>query len=1001
MKDVEIIKARNVLSSRSRANLAKRLRVAAYCRVSTDSEDQLNSYKSQVQHYTDLIKSKPEWDLAGIYADEAITGTQVTKREDFQRLINDCMNGDVDMIITKSISRFARNTLDTLKYVRMLKEKGIAVFFEEENINTLTMDGELLLVILSSVAQQEVENISANVKKGLKMKMQRGELVGFQGCLGYDYHPEDKSITINEEEAEIVRYIFRRYIEGAGGSVISQELEHLGYKTKRGSTRWAETTVIGIIKNEKYKGDILMGKTFTLDPISKRRLDNFGEEDQFYIRDHHEAIISEEMFEKAQEILKRRAKPRRLGTDGKREKFSRKYAFSCMLECGFCGSTLTRRSWHSGSQYNKVIWQCVTATKKGKKFCPDSKGIAEETIEQAFIESYRLLCQNNKDVLDEFIARTEETLSDGNAGKQLAKVEKDIAALDAKRDKLVDMRLEEIIDKDTYEQKYFDLSSQIEQLQKQREDLQESAETESTMKKRIAEFRKTLEENEVLDTFDRYVFESIVEKVIVGGYDEDGNKDPSMLTFIYKTGFKNSLDGTNFKPPRKNSKTAKQNAGLCSHTTDEAKSMYSYHSNTTMGPVGSFVCTWAIILGYVGVTCFEACAFPTIITYLWPGFLKGYLYTVAGFDIYASWLIVAIVVAFLIMVINIMGAKTAAILQTILTVIIGGAGILLIIASVLNGTVDNLDGQIFAGTTGVSNVKAVLGVAVLSPFYFIGFDVIPQASEEINVPPKKIGKMLILSVILAVIFYSFVILAVGMVLDSGAIAAAQKGTGLVTADAMAVAFRTSVMAKVIIVGGMCGIITSWNSFMIGGSRAMYSMAESYMIPKMFSKLHPKHKTPINALILIGVLTMLAPFAGRVMMVWICDAGNFGCCMAYCMVSLSFLILRKKEPDMPRPYKVKHYKFVGTMAVLMSGFMVCMYCIPGSGGNLILPEWGMVVAWSLLGVVFYAICKSKYKEDFGSLVELISDEDSATLMPEADEEKLDEVINHAIDVVLGV
>lgn len=229
----------------------------------------------------------------------------------------------------------------------------------------------------------------------------------------------------------------------------------------------------------------------------------------------------------------------------------------------------------------KVIWQCVTATKKGKKFCPDSKGIAEETIEQAFIESYRLLCQNNKDVLDEFIARTEETLSDSNASKQLAKVEKDIAALDAKRAKLVDMRLEEIIDKETYEQKYFDLSSQIEQLQKQRESLQESAETESTMKKWIAEFRRTLEENEVLDTFDRYVFESIVEKVIVGGYDEDGNKDPAMLTFIYKTGFKNSLDGTNFKPPRKNSKAAKQNACLCSHTTDEAKSMCSYHSDDT------------------------------------------------------------------------------------------------------------------------------------------------------------------------------------------------------------------------------------------------------------------------------------------------------------------------------------------------------------------------------------------------------------------------------------
>lgn len=585
MKDVEVIKARNTLSTKARTNFAKRLRVAAYCRVSTDSEDQLNSYKSQVKYYTDLIKSKSEWSLADIYADEAITGTQITKREDFQRLINDCMNGDVDMIITKSISRFARNTLDTLKYVRMLKEKGIAVFFEEENINTLTMDGELLLVILSSVAQQEVENISANVKKGLKMKMQRGELVGFQGCLGYDYHPEDKSLTVNEEEAEIVRYIFRRYIEGAGGSIIAQELQNLGYKTKRGSTTWAETTVIGIIKNEKYKGDILMGKTFTLDPISKRRLDNFGEEDQFYIRDHHEAIISEETFEKAQEILRRRAKPRRLNTDGKREKFSRKYSFSCMLECGFCGGTLTRRSWHSGSQYNKMIWQCVTSTKKGKKFCPDSKGIEEEIIEQAFVESYRLLCQNNKDVLEEFIARTEEAISGTNAQKQLSKLEKDIRGLETKRAKLVDMRLEEIIDKATYESKYLDLTNQIEQLQAQQQSLQDAATTESNMKKRIAEFRRTLEQNEVLDTFDRYVFESIVEKVIVGGYDIEGKKDPYMLTFIYKTGFTSSVDGTNFKPPRKNSKAAGKGASLCSHTTDKATSTCSHYSDDTCGDV--------------------------------------------------------------------------------------------------------------------------------------------------------------------------------------------------------------------------------------------------------------------------------------------------------------------------------------------------------------------------------------------------------------------------------
>lgn len=424
--------------------------------------------------------------------------------------------------------------------------------------------------------------------------------------------------------------------------------------------------------------------------------------------------------------------------------------------------------------------------------------------------------------------------------------------------------------------------------------------------------------------------------------------------------------------------------------------VFSYRA---MGATGSFICTWMIVLGYVSVACFEACAFPTIITYLWPGFLKGYMYTVAGFDIYASWLITAIVIAFLIMLINIIGAKTAAILQTVLTCIIGGAGILLIVASVINGTVDNLDGQIFAGTTAGVNIKAIIGVAAMSPFYFIGFDVIPQAAEEINVPPKKIGNILILSVVLAVIFYAFVIIAVGFVMNPGDIIASQEVTGLVTADAMAAAFNTKIMAKVIIVGGMCGIVTSWNSFLLGGSRAMYSMAESYMIPKFFAKLHPKHKTPVNALILIGILTMLAPFAGRKMLVWISDAGNFGCCFAYCMVALSFMILRKKEPDMPRPYKVPCYKFFGTMAVIMSGFMVAMYCIPGSGGNLILQEWLMVLGWSALGVVFYVVCKVKYKESFGTLVEIISDEDAATLMPEADEEELDKVIDAAIDRVL--
>ena len=393
--------------------------------------------------------------------------------------------------------------------------------------------------------------------------------------------------------------------------------------------------------------------------------------------------------------------------------------------------------------------------------------------------------------------------------------------------------------------------------------------------------------------------------------------------------------------------------------------VFSYKA---MGPIGSFICTWAIILGYVSVVCFEACALPTIIQYIYPAFLKGYLYTVAGFDIYASWLAVAVVTALFITFINIKGAKTAAILQTVLTIIIGAVGILLIVSSAIKGDVSNLSGQLFAGTGGEALSK-VMKVALMTPFFFIGFDVIPQAAEEINVPLKKIGKILILSIVLAVAFYALIIFGVGYIMNTSDIANSMEGSGLVTADAMAKAFNSSIMAKVLIVGGMCGIVTSWNSFLIGGSRAMYSMAESYMIPRFFVKLHKKNKTPINALLLIGLLSVIAPFFGRKMLVWIVDAGNFGCCLAYCMVALSFIILRSKRPDMPRPYKVKNYKFVGVMAVLMSGLMVVMYVIPGSSCQLVWQEWIMAGCWCVLGVIFAVGCKIKYGKLFGSHIDV--------------------------------
>lgn len=489
------------------------------------------------------------------------------------------------MVIAKSLPRFARNTLDTLKYVRMLKEKGIAVYFEVEKINTMK-DGEFLMTILSSVAQQEVENTSAYVKKGLKMKMKRGELVGFQGCLGYDYDVATKSLSINEEGAKTVRYIFDRYVSGAGSTMIARELNEQGITTIKGNP-WTTSSVMGIINNEKYKGDILLGKTFTVDPISKRRLENLGEEDRFYIRDHHQPIVSEETFARAQEIRERRNGGRKSPTPGKREKYSRQYAFSCMLECGFCGSSLSRRRWHSNSKYKKTIWQCVTSTKSGKRYCPDSKGIPEQVIEEAFVESYKMLCSDNKDILEEFISRVEKTLSEDTARDKLMKYQKSADNLQSKRKTLLEKYLEGVVSQDIYEETDVGYERKLSNIRANIEMLEQQMEDEVSLKRRVEDFKKALSQNEVLQEFDRGIFESIIEKVIVGGYDEDGNKDPYKITFIYKTGFRNEVRNAKerFDKAKSVGDKAKE---LCSHIADEVKDVCSYVSDSTCGDMRTF-----------------------------------------------------------------------------------------------------------------------------------------------------------------------------------------------------------------------------------------------------------------------------------------------------------------------------------------------------------------------------------------------------------------------------
>ena len=390
--------------------------------------------------------------------------------------------------------------------------------------------------------------------------------------------------------------------------------------------------------------------------------------------------------------------------------------------------------------------------------------------------------------------------------------------------------------------------------------------------------------------------------------------------------------------------------------------VFSYRA---MGKGGSFVCTWAIILSYVAIAAFEAASIPTVMRHIiGDAFNITYLYSVNGTPIYASHIIVGCSLAVLITYVNIRGIKTAALLQRIFTLIIGLSGILLVAASAVNGSPDHIaanmiskpelfDGNILGG---------ILTVTCMTPYLFLGFDVIPQAAEEINLPIRKISKVILFSIGIAVIFYVLVLLAVAYVMPITEIEHSMK-YGLVTADAMAIAFRSDLMAKVLIIGGLCGILTSWNSFMLGGSRALFSMGESGMLPECFGRLSEKHKTPAVALLLCGCVCFIAPFFGKEVLLWLADASSFACCVAYFLVSVSFLILRKKAADMERPYKIRHGRFVGTVSCILTGLMVLLYLIPIPFSNSMLSpeEWGILAVWILLGMILYVVKRKNDKK----------------------------------------
>lgn len=378
----------------------KCLKVAAYCRVSTDEEEQKNSYQAQIEYYTDKINKNPEWQMAGIFADEGITGTQAKKRPEFLKMIRLCRQGKIDVILTKSLSRFARNTVDSLNYIRELRTLGIAVISEKENINTLTAESEMLITIMSCFAQAESESISKNVAWGIRQSFKNGNVpMQYKKLLGYK-KGADGNAEIVSDEAEIVKEIYRCYLDGASLNQIADMLNNRGLTTKGSNSPYRKEVIQRILTNEKYTGDALLQKTYITDCITKKSRKNNGELPMYLVKNHHEPIISRTDFNRVQEEMARRSAKRSIAeklTKTEQGKYSAKYALSELLICGECGSHYRRVTW-TAKGFKEIKWRCINRIQYGKKNCHSSPTIDEQALHKAIISAINEFCKVKDEV---------------------------------------------------------------------------------------------------------------------------------------------------------------------------------------------------------------------------------------------------------------------------------------------------------------------------------------------------------------------------------------------------------------------------------------------------------------------------------------------------------------------------------------------------------------------------------------------------------------------------
>ena len=491
----------------------EQLRVAAYCRVSTGSEEQLTSYKTQMKVYSEMIAERKEWAFAGLYADEGISGTRADKRPEFNRMINDCLAGKIDYIITKSVSRFARNTVDCLDAVRMLKSRGIGVFFEEQNIDTLKSDSELYLVIYAGFAQSESESISKNITWSYRKNFEDGKVIfKYKTLLGYrkgaDGQPE-----IVPCEAELVERIFDMFLSGSPVNVIAETIRAEKIEIPGKEFSLSKGMIMNLLKNEKYCGDCILQKSVTVDCISKKRKANEGEAPMYIVENNHPAIISREKFNRAQEELSRRnvsvpkSKKNCITATGKYSK----YALTEVLKCAECGSRYRRCTWTSHGK-SRVVWRCINRLDFGKKYCPDSLTVKEEELHAAIVRAINQFGQANESMYRTLMKATiGDALGLNGGADEIDLLTRRIEALNARMLSMVNEAIQNGRDIESNEGEFKEISDEIEQLKRRIEAIRKSQDGDSAYQERLNKIQDIIEHREM----HRYQYDDSVVRQMV------------------------------------------------------------------------------------------------------------------------------------------------------------------------------------------------------------------------------------------------------------------------------------------------------------------------------------------------------------------------------------------------------------------------------------------------------------------------------------------------------